>query len=324
MQTTRTENKNDKLFFVKASLVFAVLLFCSLVVVSHAETDGIGNIFVDRDRDGLSDEEEKQLGTDPRVADSDGDSYSDGVEVRSGYDPLKPAPGDRITTSVDSSSPDSQNLTEKFSNDISTFVRDAEESGQTEIGVEEISAAVEKSLENTVTFENLPEVDVEELQIFRIDYNSLPKDEREDREREDAIAYFTALSYISILHSPIEVSSDLAVDQVMADLQREILEYSSGTTPVMMQEMIDGAKEALPQLQALPVPEEYLDLHVRGMRLTQYAISLENDFAQTNDPLGRIATLSKMQALLGLMFEYSNQINAVLDELGIEELPVEL
>ena len=43
---------------------------------------------IDTDGDGLSDDEERALGTDPLKADTDGDGYSDATEVRSGYNPL--------------------------------------------------------------------------------------------------------------------------------------------------------------------------------------------------------------------------------------------
>jgi len=42
----------------------------------------------DADEDGLTDEEEAELGTDPNNADSDGDGISDGDEVNGGTDPL--------------------------------------------------------------------------------------------------------------------------------------------------------------------------------------------------------------------------------------------
>lgn len=45
---------------------------------------------VDSDADGLTDDEEKVAGTDPNKADTDGDSYSDLAELKSGYDPLVP------------------------------------------------------------------------------------------------------------------------------------------------------------------------------------------------------------------------------------------
>lgn len=43
----------------------------------------------DADKDLLSDELEKQLGTNPNKADTDGDGHKDGTEVNGGFDPLK-------------------------------------------------------------------------------------------------------------------------------------------------------------------------------------------------------------------------------------------
>lgn len=45
---------------------------------------------VDSDNDGLTDDQETLLGTDPHNPDTDGDGHSDGSEVRYGYDPLVP------------------------------------------------------------------------------------------------------------------------------------------------------------------------------------------------------------------------------------------
>jgi YD repeat-containing protein len=47
-------------------------------------------LLLDSDGDGLSDEEERQLGTDPFNPDTDGDGYPDGLEVALGSDPLDP------------------------------------------------------------------------------------------------------------------------------------------------------------------------------------------------------------------------------------------
>lgn len=45
----------------------------------------------DRDGDGLSDDEERIIGTDPDDPDTDGDGFPDGVEIRYGSDPLDPS-----------------------------------------------------------------------------------------------------------------------------------------------------------------------------------------------------------------------------------------
>lgn len=46
----------------------------------------------DFDQDGLSDDVEERLGTNPRNPDSDGDGYLDGIEVRGGFNPLGTGP----------------------------------------------------------------------------------------------------------------------------------------------------------------------------------------------------------------------------------------
>lgn len=42
---------------------------------------------IDTDRDGLSNDQETQYGTDPNNSDTDGDGYFDGAEVQGGYNP---------------------------------------------------------------------------------------------------------------------------------------------------------------------------------------------------------------------------------------------
>ncbi len=51
-------------------------------------------VVVDSDGDGLPDDAERRLGTDPFDNDSDGDGYVDSDEIRNGYDPLGPGRSD--------------------------------------------------------------------------------------------------------------------------------------------------------------------------------------------------------------------------------------
>jgi len=53
------------------------------------------NAPADSDGDGISDDEEKRLGTDPYNPDSDQDGYLDGDEMKSGYNPLKSSYGNK-------------------------------------------------------------------------------------------------------------------------------------------------------------------------------------------------------------------------------------
>ncbi len=53
-------------------------------------------ILKDSDEDGLPDQEEIRLGTNPFNPDTDGDGFLDGIEYKIGYNPLKPGPADKI------------------------------------------------------------------------------------------------------------------------------------------------------------------------------------------------------------------------------------
>ena len=65
---------------------------------TDVDGDGDGDSGTDSDEDGLSDERERQLGTDPENPDSDGDGLADGIEDMIGTDPLAPdTDGDGIS-----------------------------------------------------------------------------------------------------------------------------------------------------------------------------------------------------------------------------------
>lgn len=80
--------------------LMAVALGCGGTGTGGGNADGgagDGGAGLDRDGDGLTDEEEGNLGTDPDNPDSDGDGLSDGDEVDLGTDPLDPdSDGDGI------------------------------------------------------------------------------------------------------------------------------------------------------------------------------------------------------------------------------------
>jgi hypothetical protein len=110
---------------IASFVVFATTYF------AMAENKNTSTIFLDSDQDGLTDQEEKMIGTDPKNPDTDNDGYSDGKEVQSGYNPLKAAPGDQIFPAVktsvaqpvsqektDSSAPGTDDLESYLSSDL--------------------------------------------------------------------------------------------------------------------------------------------------------------------------------------------------------------
>ena len=90
-------------------------LFLPLLITPsfHAYAQNQGNLVDDRlsdyDSDGLTDlEEVNTYGTDPKNSDTDGDGYLDGAEIKTDYDPLIAAPGDKLPKKIEVSLKDQE------------------------------------------------------------------------------------------------------------------------------------------------------------------------------------------------------------------------
>lgn len=93
------KRKFDLLDIKRRRMLFLAIFLLAWFKLSSAEGNQL-NVFEDKDQDGLTNQEEQAYGTDPNDPDSDHDGYSDGTEVKSGYNPLKPAPGDKLVPDV--------------------------------------------------------------------------------------------------------------------------------------------------------------------------------------------------------------------------------
>ncbi len=327
-------------------LIFAGLVISSFALFTYAQNNSSSNknIFLDSDQDGLSDSEEKTYGTDPNNADTDGDGYSDGVEIKSGYDPLKPAPGDKIVveseipktaevagTSTQKPSTNDKNLSQELSSGIANLI--TENSSQNkQITVEDINKLLDKISEETITFDDLPEIDEKTIKTKEQNYSKLSEDDRKAKEKEDSLEYLTAVSYIIVNNSPQKIS-DPGKD--FSKLFEEVITQASALSASLanvsyFESLAEKGQSILDQLNEIEVPENMVDLHIKGLKLAKYGVSLK-DKVNTNleeDPISTIVQLSKVQSFVQLGISFSDEVNTKLSDLGIDlgtaDLPLSL
>lgn len=140
---------------------------------------------VDTDKDGLSDDEEKKIGTDPNNPDTDGDKFFDGQEKKSGYDPLKPAPGDRVLSSNLNSNSNS-NINSNSNSNTNTNTNSNANTNSGETIPTGILVQSSSSGQTNVTEEVAKKVDdmITRYNLYKTPYTSLDEATKAELEKE--------------------------------------------------------------------------------------------------------------------------------------------
>ncbi len=312
--------------------LFFSLLFLSMTFFVFADDTATDkNIFQDSDQDGLSNDEESLYKTDPLDKDSDDDGYMDGVEVSSGYDPLKAAPGDRVapvTTSAPTASAvaSSENVTEQVSAEIASLVQSNVSEDGGELTNEDITNAMQNVLNQADQEIVLPEVNMDEIKVKTVS-KKLKAKQREEQEREDAVEYLTVMAYILANNSPRKFSEGSDFGSMISSVGVGSLTSMALGNSDALEDLAKKGEKTLKEIKDIEVPEGMLDVHAKAIKMAKYSMTLKDevkDRGQQQDPLGQIESFSKIQGLLGVMSEFSQEVFSKMNDLGIEEIPLEL
>lgn len=324
-----TERKAKLTFFIFSGLmVFSIGLFVFAESNTSSQT-----LFNDSDQDGLSNDEERLYGTDLMNKDTDGDGYNDGVEVSSGYDPLKPAPGDKIisgeetkvSTSLNETATTlpSENLTEKASYEIADLIKNTHETGEN-ISMETINESVAKILDQDSTEVILPEIDIEGIKIKKISKN-LSNKKYEEQKKEDVLEYLTVLSYLIANNAPKNFQTQSDFENILNQISMESLAGLASGNLKALEDISKRGEKMMNELREVEVPEDMIDIHVKALKMASYATKLKGEMKPTDtDPLGQIALLSKTQGFFLGVAELGNDVQKKLSDYGIEEIPLNL
>lgn len=315
-------------------LIFFLLVFFSysfsLVALENSAT---GSVFNDSDQDGLSDEDEAKYGTDPRNPDTDNDSYRDGSEVSSGYNPLISAPGDKLDDSTTAKAatlnidPEAENLTTEFSNSIAEMVT----SGKYENGVDmnSINALIEEKISGNLSFSDLPEIDDSSIKLLTQNYSGFGKEKQARKKKEDNEEYLSSIFYIMSNNLPHSIDSSEAVEDFSQEIMKKIPSVISSTSGVgsgmdYFTDLADKGTIMLEKLNDLEVPVDMFDIHKKGLQLATYAISLKDKVkVDTTDPIASLVSFSEVENIMVLANDYLSETETKLKELGLTNFVIE-
>jgi hypothetical protein len=309
-------------FFILASLI--VLSFAFYVGAQN----NTGNVFLDGDLDGLSDEEEKIYGTDPTNADTDNDSYSDGAEVRSGYNPTLPAPGDRlITPKTDPSNQEGSavlgdatenNITENIAQKI-TSLTEMSANEDKEISMEDLQILIDQSLSSDIpTEDELPNITKEDLNILEQDYAKLSTQKAEAKRKEDFLDYIAAVIYIFSSNSSTPITSLTNASGMLSTITKTITVAITKQDISGLEDLMESQEKIIEQLKAVTVPEELVDTHIKALRFAMYSQELAKSIEpKADDPLGSIANLSKIEGFMSTLSSFISEIESQFTKYGI-------
>lgn len=319
-------------------LIFLSLIILSFSFYSYAEENSTAdkNIFLDSDQDGLSDEEEKIYGTDPQNSDTDGDSYSDGVEVKTGYDPLKPAPGDKIVQvenkPFSAPSPavlgvsDENNLTQKISEKISSLVEENQSASpdssadpsSLNVTVEEAQNAISEIIDQNVAEDLLPDISLSEIKIKKQNYSKLPADEATDRRREDFAIYLSAVSSVIFNNTPTPIASGDDLLSTIQSFSNDLNQALTSRDSSALNDWENSVDKILSQLKEVEVPEELADVHIQALRVLMHTKNIKSYInPRANDPMGDMANYSKISNFIDSVSIFSDEVSKKLDSLGL-------
>ncbi|MEA2006764.1 MAG: hypothetical protein U9O20_01210 [Patescibacteria group bacterium] len=318
--------------------VFAVILLFAWLNFSFAQDDELNN-FEDRDDDGLADIEEETRGTDPDNPDTDGDGYGDGVEVDGGYDPLIPAPGDRVGEDEESEEIDKVNVTDIYKNIIEESkgkeIDILKEAFLTEEGVVSIDdedgdvSLTDDDIEDFVaeTLEESGLMNTEMEMIDEEDLNILDPSEDEDakevlsEEKKQVEEYLIEIGYIlTENYDYVSGDQDVLTGDLMGLIMEIGLDIDEGDDS-RVNEMKEDGKDIFEQLKEIEAPYVLKDVHVTAMSLFQHILKQdENLVFDRDDPVGLNLLIGQIEGVVMEADSLSEQVNEVLQQHDIDTI----
>ncbi|MEI7962118.1 MAG: hypothetical protein WCI04_07320, partial [archaeon] len=256
--------------------------------------------------------------------------YSDGVEVKSGYDPTIPAPGDKLASTITPKTPAEQlqdtaitpekpKLTDELIQKLQNFTNSKNGQAITQTDMQStMGTFVAEKTGNLMTWENLPEIDRTQIKILKQPYASLKEADKKVRLLKDSANYLSTMSYLLISNSPNSILTDADTKAFIENFLNKLAGLTSPSPDLVYFADLGNRTELfLNQVNEITVPETMLELHVKFLRLLRGALTMQEVSSPVQDPIASMIVMTKVQNLTDLLVGFfGNDFQNYFNQLG--------
>lgn len=344
----------------KKGFVFLILIAFAWGQFSLADENEL-NYFEDLDGDGLTNQEEEALGTDPNKADTDDDGYSDGIELESGFDPLvkdgEPKEDGLVgedssettpETSEGSDSEEGDTNEEENINTTEAFIENIQEIKAEEMEVlkqaavndeiletmeasgddtkyslteADVQAIVEKTVLETQLSQELEIISEEELNIQ--EEVTEQNDQTLKEEKEAVEAYFVKVGYVMFEEVPFLFQDGGNIMGVATQLISGVGSDIDGGDSSNLTDLKGKSESVYNKIKEIEAPYVLKDVHKMGLSLQKYMIGQDETIAtDKDDPVALASMLGQVQAVMSEVDVLGEDTMDILGDFDIDSFNI--
>lgn len=221
-----------------------------------------------------------------------------------------------FTPAAKQDAPTDLNLTKDVARKLSALTTSSDPADQ-QISLESLQKSIDASLNQKFSETDLPEISSDSIKIKKQKYKGTA-DQIKAKKKEDFANYMVAVYYVLSSNSPKPITSNSDVISTFNSLVFDIATSIGSRQSSALDEIQKSGEKMFTQLQDIEVPEDLIDLHLKGLKFAQYTMSIKNDVASNDaDPLLDLSNLARMESFVGTLSGFFEEAQNKFTEYGI-------
>jgi hypothetical protein len=221
------------------------------------------------------------------------------------------------TNTTNTSKQDGNNLTKEVAQKLSTIVTNSDPAEQ-QISLENLQKNINESISESFSESDLPKISPESIKVKQQNYKGTAE-QIKAKKKDDFTNYMVAIYYILSSNSPRPITSNSDVLNTFNLLIFDVITSIGTRQSAALDQIQKSGENMLTQMQDIEVPEELIDLHIKGLKFSQYAMSIKSVIpANTEDALLDLSNLARLQGFIEAISSFSDEAQNKFTEYGVD------